>query len=174
MKNIEIVESNVDIENIKQNIISKPENWSYNTHRQRNIFVQKNTESIPLINGAIEGPFSQGKFNDSNLLTKTKLFAQYPEIIEFLTLKFPSKINRVSIVKLLPKSIVYPHIDLGKYYVDKDRYHLVIQGTYFYGVGMNIIRATPGTLFKFNNKKIHWSANLTDQERISVIFDVSR
>ena len=174
MKNIEVVESNIDITNIKKEILSKPENWQFSTYRQRNIFVQKNTESIPLINGIVQGTYSQDKFNDSNLLTKTVLFKQYPETIKFLRSKFHTRINRVLIVKLLPRSIVYPHVDLGKYYIDKDRHHLVIQGTYFYGVGLNIIKAAPGTLFKFDNKKIHWSMNLTNQDRISIIFDVTK
>ena len=72
------------------------------------------------------------------------------------------------------------HIDQGKYYLTKDRYHLSIKGLYRYTVWddgdddstKEIITVEPGVFFWFDNKKNHMAENIGPAERIAFIFDV--
>ena len=48
--------------------------------------------------------------------------------------KFGGDIHRVNLVRMCPGGSVKKHIDGGRYYKDKDRFHFVIQGEYEYTV----------------------------------------
>ena len=85
---------------------------------------------------------------------------------------YGGKIYRVSIVHLSAGGKVYPHIDIGDYYKNKNRFHLVLSGYYNYTVDGETQRFGAGDLFWFDNKKMHSSANATPIPRISLIFDV--
>ena len=85
---------------------------------------------------------------------------------------YGGKLYRVSIVHLSAGGKVYPHIDIGDYYKNKNRFHLVLSGYYNYTVDGETQRLGAGDLFWFNNKKIHSSANATPIPRISLVFDV--
>jgi hypothetical protein len=64
------------------------------------------------------------------------------------------------------------HIDEGKYYLTKDRYHLSILGRYRYTVGGESVDVEPGTLLWFNNKLMHGTHNIGDCTRVTFVFDV--
>ena len=64
--------------------------------------------------------------------------------------------------------MVGAHIDEGTYYLDKDRYHLSIQGQYKYFVGNEDVIVDAGTLLWFNNKMPHGTVNLGDETRITL------
>ena len=77
-----------------------------------------------------------------------------------------------SIVYLQPKGEVFSHIDSTVYYKDKDRFHLVLYGSYEFIVNGVTKTLSEGELWWFDNKKIHSVKNLLNKPRISVIFDV--
>jgi len=84
-------------------------------------------------------------------------------------------VTSLSINRLIPNppgEIVGAHIDEGTYYLDKDRYHLSIQGQYKYFVGDESVVVDPGTLLWFNNKIPHGTVNLGSETRITFVFDV--
>ena len=64
------------------------------------------------------------------------------------------------------------HIDWGTYYLNKDRYHLSIQGRYRYTVGDESVEIEPGTFLWFNNKLEHGTENIGDETRITFVIDV--
>ena len=77
-----------------------------------------------------------------------------------------------AIVYLEPNGEVFPHPDAGNHYKDKDRFHLVLFGTYDFTVGGITKTLNEGELWWFDNKKVHSVKNLLDKPRICVIFDV--
>ena len=64
------------------------------------------------------------------------------------------------------------HIDFGKYYLTRNRYHLAIQGSYKYTVGDESIIVNAGDLIWFNNKLEHGSENVGNCVRVTFVFDV--
>ena len=77
-----------------------------------------------------------------------------------------------SIVYLQPNGEVFPHIDAGDHFENKDRFHLVLFGSFAFTVGDITKTLNEGELWWFDNKKVHSVKNLLDKPRISVIFDV--
>ena len=66
---------------------------------------------------------------------------------------------------------MYPHIDGGKYYEDKDRFHMVLNGYYDYTVDNETQRFNAGELWWFDNQKCT-AVNATLLSRVCLIFDV--
>jgi quercetin dioxygenase-like cupin family protein len=69
---------------------------------------------------------------------------------------------------------VSTHIDDGAYYLTRDRYHLSIQGDYEYTVDGESRIIRPGTFFWFDNKKPHSAKNVSDVDRLTLVFDVPK
>lgn len=82
------------------------------------------------------------------------------------------KLRRAGFMKLDPLQGVPPHKDEGVYFDHVIRYHLGIKGRYQYNVDNKRLIVDPGTLFCFNNHLLHSTQNLTEEERITLIFDV--
>ena len=157
------------------------ENWNdfnLDTRRQKNIKQQRETLAINLIKGVplpgtgIEG--KQKRFGDSHETIKTELYYKYDECVYFLNWfekTYSGKIRRAHIAHLKVNGKVYPHIDGGEYFKNKDRFHLGLSGYYDYTVEDETQRFGAGDLFWFNNKKMHSCINATPIPRISLIFD---
>ena len=86
--------------------------------------------------------------------------------------EYGGELHRVILVTLGIGASVGLHRDGGRYYKDKDRFHLVIQGEYMYTVDGEAEIYKQGDLRWFNNKKPHKSTNVSNQERVALIFDV--
>jgi hypothetical protein len=83
------------------------------------------------------------------------------------------QLTKALIVSLLPGKEVLPHIDEGKYYLDKDRYHIPLHTDGSLNICNNESQIyREGELWWFNNKKIHSAKNLGQTERIHIIFDI--
>ena len=152
------------------------ENWG--DFKGLSIAVQKEIMRINLINGVpLPRTGNEGKqtrLNNSDETIKTELYHKYTECVCFLDWFekiYGGKIHRVTIAYLPADGKVYPHIDKGKYYENKDRFHLVLSGYYDYIVDGETQRFGAGDLFWFDNKKVHSSINATPIPRISLIFD---
>jgi hypothetical protein len=103
--------------------------------------------------------------------TKTPAYRKHSEIRKFLNKNYPNY-RRCGFLALPVGEMVGAHIDEGTYYLDKDRYHLSIQGQYQYFVGNEQVVVDVGTLLWFNNKMPHGTVNLGDETRITFVFDV--
>ena len=168
--NISIITKDIDVSAIAKEINSQPENWLLDTKRQTNLYEQVNTEIINLVKSWSPTPLADPR--DNHQYKPTKLYDLYPETMQAVGRYFPAGLSRVAIVKLKPGKQVFPHIDSGEYYKIRHRYHLAITGSYLYIVEEQRKQINPGTLFWFNNKRVHASYNNTSEDRISVIFDV--
>lgn len=158
------------------------EDWSVDESRQKNILSQRETASIHIKkakprNLSEEERRKHIKFPSSeyNEEYKTRFWHKYHPVRDFFAWfqrKYGGDICRASLVRLYSEGHVEEHIDGGRYYKDKDRFHLVIQGEYQYTVDKEPMIYKQGELWWFDNKKIHESTNIFAQERIALIFDV--
>lgn len=192
MKYIKIIENNINVSSIVKEVHS-------NNHWKRNLELVKAGKINCMPNRAtkekdiilVSGPYYVGKSeehhshedwvkcadmydNPSVEFRKTEFFEHYPLLMEYLYSKFPSlrtELVRIIISKLYPGDKVVKHHDFGRSY-RKNRFHFSIQGTYKYYVADEEITITPGTLFWFDNKQLHWAENVGENDRISVIFDI--
>lgn len=184
MKNIKIIKTGIDVSSIQKQIDQYPEDWGNVGHKSPDNSVIK-TNVLQLIIGGVS---EHDEFiGNSEISLPTESIKRHTEIQHFLTSNFKS-VCRCAFLKTPIGQVTGHHYDRGKYYVNKDRYHLSISGTYSYTVWDNLfypplkendgvketIDVEPGTLFWFNNKKNHMAINTSQKERIAFIFDTPK
>jgi len=103
----------------------------------------------------------------------TPAFEHHTAIVDFVRQHFRS-LGRCGFLALGVGEEVLPHIDIGAYYLNKDRYHLSIAGRYKYTVDGEEAIIEPGTFFWFDNKKMHSSENIGEETRVTFVFDVTK
>jgi len=124
---------------------------------------------LPLCMGVLDN--TKTTIKDSELLKKTKLYDKYNTVHKFwYDWKFRQH-SRAAFFRLKPGGTVGSHIDDGTYYINKDRYHFSLQGIYRYKVDNEEIIVEPGTFFWFNNKLYHEAENISNIDRITLVFD---
>jgi hypothetical protein len=174
MNSIRIIETNVDVSKILEQLKQYPEDWGSqknieNTEQQDPTKYLVTADVLQLIMGGIT---KENEYvGDTEICIKTPAYERHTEILKFINGKF-KKLRRCGFLALPINESVGSHIDEGKYYLTKDRYHLSIQGKYEYTVGDETIIIEPGTLFWFNNKLPHKAVNIGDNVRITFVFDV--
>ena len=172
------ISGNHDIRDIRQEIISQPELWSVNTTRQRKIAVQRETESI-FLRTARKPNTADESIDDILESETTRLAEHFPATlrwIEDIAAKRGRPLGRALLAKLPPGGRVYPHVDRGAYYAERDRFHLVIcssAGSHM-TCGDHEVMMQEGELWWFDNKKPHAALNPSTDPRIHLIFDLSR
>jgi hypothetical protein len=167
----------VDISKMAELVDQESADFLLNTNRQTMLKEQADTETIVLFGAATENMLTNTqRWHSESISTNEQNCKKFSIIVEFLKAfakENNAELKRASIIKLAAGGVVLPHPDYGGYYVDKDRYHLVLSGAYTYVVhDDSIIRAKPGDLFWFDNKLEHYSINTSDKPRISIIFDI--
>jgi hypothetical protein len=172
---ITILDNDVDVSNMLSEVKEQEKNWYIDTSRQQYNREQVDTEYIPLVKPIpLLGVTGSPSTWDSHRYTPTPLYEKYPNIISWLnnfSLKYGEKIARVALVRLKVNGEVIPHIDVGEYYRHRNRYHLCLDGAYYYHVNHESKLIEAGTLFRFDNDMPHWAVNEGNTPRISVIFD---
>lgn len=194
MKHIKIIEQNLEVSSIcEEVVVTNSINWkrTHDLFKSGKIHCEVRRAAFEKDIFLVSGPYKIGKpeeehsyeewdrlgqIYDSPLVEfrKTELFQDYPLLLERLSSKFPclkTQLVRIIITKLFPGDKVQKHYDFGRKY-QKNRFHFSIQGTYKYYVADEEVTITPGTLFWFDNKQLHWAENIGDDDRISVIFDI--
>ena len=174
MKNIRIIQTDVDVSKILQQLKQYPEDWGSqknieNTKQQDPTKYTTSADVLQLIMGGVE---TEDQYvGNTEICIQTPAYEKHTEILNYLR-KYFKKLRRCGFLALPVGQIVGTHIDEGTYYLTKDRYHLSIQGKYEYNVGDERIIVEPGTLFWFNNKLPHSAVNIGDNVRITFVFDV--
>ena len=161
----------IDISEIKTEIENNPNCWNFDTSR-KNIYVQRNTDTIPIRAGKLK---MGQRLWDSHESYDTVLKPYFPKtnaFIDYFIKLYGGECGRVAIVRLHQGKDVSKHIDVGDYYRKRDRFHLVIDGMYEYEVEGEKNVFSSGELFWFDSQKKHMARNLGLKERIVVIFDV--
>jgi len=180
MKNLRVIKENVNVSAIVKQLDQYSNDWSKMTKMASTQFTSKKIHTLlQLIVGGVSKP---GELSgDTEICMPTPALQRHTEIQKFITeQKFTNAVCRCAFLKTSPGNITEKHIDVGKYYQSKDRYHLCIAGTYRFNVWddgnddstKEVIIVEPGTFFWFNNKKNHMAESLGDIERITFIFDI--
>jgi hypothetical protein len=173
---LQLVEKDVDIRDIRIEILSQLPVFKENTARQRTIKAQRETESVFLRSAERRGK-SDVALEDIHDCTPTGYSADYPLTmgwIEAFAERTGGAIGRALLAKLPPFGRVFRHTDVGEYYRVRDRFHLVIyspNGTSMVCGGQQVL-ANEAELWWLNNKKPHESFNPTQDYRIHLIFDL--
>ncbi len=152
--------------------------FSWDTGRQDTIPEQRMTKTIYLRRAKLK---TTDIHEDVDTTRDTATYIRYPKVREFMEWfekEYGGEVYRVLIVYLPKDGVVDPHIDYGKYYANKDRFHLVLSGYY-----ENIVAVptqyedtdrelySAGELWWFDNKKTHYVENKSEIPRIAIIFD---
>ena len=175
MNNIKIIKTGINVSKILRQLDQYPEDWE----GQKKVdntgsLLNRGYEDLPvgvlqLVMGAITKV--EDKAEDSELTVATPAYYHHTEMIGFLKRHF-KKFDRCGFLSLAPGGEVGQHIDEGKYYLTRDRYHLAIKGKYRYTVGGESVVVEPGTLLWFDNKLPHGTEVIGDEVRITFVFDV--
>ncbi|MDE0411912.1 MAG: aspartyl/asparaginyl beta-hydroxylase domain-containing protein [Gammaproteobacteria bacterium] len=171
------INEQVDVSPLLGELDRFPEMWLADTSRQRKIRCQRNTQNIFL--RAAKKPLPPGAKNANDVhgvrsMPGAKKFPCTLEFCESVAKELDAALGRATLVKLLPGSQVYPHVDTGSYYRIRDRLHLVLKsiGGSLLGVEDETVRMREGELWVMDNKKLHWARNPSDKPRIHLIFDL--
>jgi hypothetical protein len=170
--NFKQLQSEMNVLPMMKEVADNFDDFYLDTYRQDQIYCQSETMSINLIKGVVDD--EQTHFDDSHTVKKTDQYYNYDNCRQFLNWfekTYDEEIYRVAIVHLGSEQQVYPHIDGGKYYEDKNRYHMVLSGYYDFTVNEETQRFNAGELWWFDNKAMHHVKNATPIPRICMIFD---
>lgn len=179
MNNIRIIETGIDVRKINAQLEQYKDDWGAQKTLQGVALqdpakYETTVDVLQLVMGGIE---RIGQYvGDTEICHQTPALKHHTEMVAFLKSRFHA-VRRCAFFSLPVGMKVGRHIDHGTYYLNKDRYHLSLQGRYKYSVedpNGTIEEAIiePGTLMWFNNKYHHWSENVADVARVSFIFDV--
>jgi mannose-6-phosphate isomerase-like protein (cupin superfamily) len=175
MNNIKIIKTGINVSKILKQLDQYPEDWNGQKKVENTgSLLNRGYADLPvgvlqLVMGAVAK--AEDHAEDSELTVKTPAYYHHTEMIAFLKRNF-KKFDRCGFLSLAPGGEVGQHIDEGKYYQTRDRYHLAIKGRYRYTVGGESYDVEPGTLLWFNNKLMHGTEVLGDDIRITFVFDV--
>ena len=171
------IAENEDIFPILAELEASPDMWLADTSRQRKVRCQRNTRNIFL--RAAKKPLPPGVTNandvhESRIAPAAKYFKRTLDYCQSVATAQEGILGRATLVALLPKCKVFPHIDVGEYYRKRDRFHLVLKSTL--GSPLTTEDETvvmrEAELWVFNNKAVHWAENCSSETRIHLIFDV--
>ena len=175
MNNIKIIKTGINVSKILKQLEQYPEDWG----AQRNIdgalsmldrgFPELDVGVLQLVMGGVNS--TEEYVGDTEICIPTPACEHHSEILRFIKRHF-KKFSRCGFLSLPVGGYVGKHIDFGKYYLTRNRYHLAIQGSYKYTVGDESIIVNAGDLIWFNNKLEHGSENVGNCVRVTFVFDV--
>jgi orotate phosphoribosyltransferase len=163
-----------EIREVAREISCAEDLWTANTSRQRNLHVQREIECISLRNGC---PDESTDMNDCNETSVSPFAERFPIIMDLLTqiaAQLHGKLCRAMIVRLRPGGRVHRHIDWGKYYLPRDRYHIVVTNNPGSSLtcGRQTIAPREGEVWWLDNKQTHAAFNSSESPRIHIILDL--
>jgi hypothetical protein len=175
LDNIRIIKTGINVSKILKQLEKYPNDWGAQKTMEGALsmldrgFPEVSAGVLQLVMGGVEN--IDQYVGDTDICVETPAYKRHTEIVGFLKRNFKNS-SRCGFLSLPIGGIVGRHIDIGDYYLTRDRYHLSIQGTYRYSVGDESVIVEPGTLLWFNNKLEHGTENLGDCIRITFVFDV--
>ena len=174
MDNIRIIETGIDVSKIKEQLEMYSDDWGIQTDMAHADMLDPTTNLVSakvlqLVVGAVTDASQDAR--DSEICIPTPACGRHTEILKWSWKTF-GRFARCAFLALPQGKIVGKHIDVGNYYLNKDRYHLSIQGRYKYMVGDEEVIVEPGTFLWFNNKLPHGTENIGDCTRITFVIDV--
>src|SRR5579863_338432 len=174
MKYFKLIRSGIDVAPLLEEVRSQEHAWLLNTSRQEKIRVQRDTNTI-FLSAPVSRPDLNVNENQESCFTPvSKLFPRAVAFMKGVAEEMTAELSRATIVRLKPNSKVGRHIDMGSYYLIRDRFHLVLfssAGSVLMSGGEQV-RMREGELWWFDNKQHHEAYNESDEWRIHYIFDL--
>ena len=171
------IAEHINIEPLLGELNASQDLWLADTSRQRRVRCQRNTRNIFL--RAAKKPLPPGAKNANDvheirIMPEAGKFPCTLVFCESVAKSLGCVLGRATLVALLPKSRVFPHVDSGAYYRVRDRLHLVLKSTEgsLLGAGDETVLMRTGELWVFDNKQQHWAENPSEEVRVHLIFDV--
>src|ERR1700733_6175915 len=174
MKYFRLSRSGVDIGPLLEEVRTQEQAWLLNTSRQDKIRVQRDTNTIFLSAPVLRPDLNVNENQESCFTPVSKLFPRAVAFMKSFAEEMGAELSRATIVRLKPNSTVDRHIDMGSYYLIRDRFHLVLYssaGSVLISGGEQV-RMREGELWWFDNKQHHEAYNESDEWRIHYIFDL--
>lgn len=172
MSDIKIIKSGIDVSEIKNILEKNPQDWTANFGiKEASHNRIQDVGVLQLKMGIVSDP--KQFVGNSEQTVKTLIYNKYKFAVESTLSKLGiTEFDRAAFLMLGVDKHVGLHIDEGTYYLTRDRFHLSISGVYEYVCGDYEATIFPGTLFWFDNKKEHGAINISDEPRITLVFDV--
>jgi ribosomal protein L24E len=102
----------------------------------------------------------------------------FPEIMSWTYSYRKSRLGRIMIVRMRPRSYIPIHVDSGEYFSNYERLHVPIQTNehvlFFGSKKCESVCLKSGYVWKLHNQKPHGVFNDSDDYRIHLVFDVFR
>ena len=173
------IESRVEIGPLLAEIDAHPEIWEVDARRQREVAVQRETETVPILLHPEPQSFREARRQHPLAYRgrPTEIATHLPRtraFVDDLTRRLHGRVGRAALVRLRPQGRVYEHVDRGLYYHLRDRYHLVLRSP----LGSRLraeseeVRMAEGELWWFDNRLPHEAFNDAGEPRIHLIVDV--
>ena len=172
MSHFRFIEKNIDVDKILQQVLNNPDDWNAVSKIKNTAGVLNPYGFLPLTMAMVKKADDDPK--NTQLQQKNPMYHKYTEIRKLLKSDKGHRHARAAFFRLKPGDSVGRHIDEGKYYLTRDRYHLALQGTYEYTVENEMHVIEPGTFFWFDNKKYHTATNNGTIDRLTFVFDVPK
>ena len=177
MQHFTRIAEGIDTEPLLAELDAESEMWLADTSRQHKVRCQRNTQNIFL--RAPKKPLPPGAKNandvhESRLMRAAAKFPRALAFCESMADEWGADLGRATLVALLPRSRVFPHVDMGDYYRIRDRLHLVLRSPEGSPLSAEeeTVTMREGELWVFNNKVKHWADNPSEQPRVHLIFDL--
>ena len=170
-ENFIFIRENIDVQPFLREIAANAPLWEFATSRQRKTRSQRETRSIPLCEAVWPFYLFLRRGFESVLAPRFPATMAWLRAFENST---GASLGKALIVELKPHARVHRHIDTGRYYKPRDRYHLVLSsrdGSRM-GAGKETAVFREGELWAFDNKRPHDAENPSDEGRIHLIFDL--
>ena len=176
MNNIRVIHTGLNVSKILAQLKQYPDDW--NTKMKGAETLQSDKWGFPKVDvgvlqltiGTVQDEFQY--VGDSETSINTEMYHKYSTMSSWLKRNGFRNHDRCGFLSLPVDGSVGLHVDVGDYYLTRDRYHLSIQGNYRYYVGDEYIDIEPGMLFWFNNKLEHGADNIGDCTRITFVVDL--
>ncbi len=168
------IKSEIDVTALLDEVYANNDAWLKDTSRQDKVSAQRDTNTIFLRAAVKRRDVEMRENQEIRSTIMSKAFPKAVAFMESFAEEMGGSLERATIVRLKPHSIVERHIDAGSYYFLRDRFHLVLfssEGSVL-ASGDEEVRMWPGELWWFDNKQHHWAKNDGAEWRIHYIFDV--
>lgn len=174
--NFELIRPFVDPAPFLAEIARLDDPWGIATGRQDKIRVQREAKAIAIrgLRKSAIGDHERRDVHESRYTSTARLFPYTTAFLESFALEYGGELARAKIVCLPAGHRVYPHIDRGEYYAQRDRFHLILQGQQgsWLKAGDEQLEMRTGELWRFDNKAVHEAFNGGAGDRIHFIFDL--
>jgi len=175
LRNFTLLQTGVDVRAMREELAHNEADWLISTVRQNTLRCQRETESI-FLRTALRTD-AQTALEDVQTTQPALAAPHFPRTLAWLHAAAGSlrgELGRALFAKIRPQGQVYRHIDAGRYYACRRRFHLVIwsmEGSPMV-CGSEEVLMREGEFWEFDNKKPHEAYNRATTPRVHLIFDV--